>query len=57
MKLISKRLFHPSELILILAGLFVLVSVLLISLTGSFDLWIIAKILYALGVILFIFNI
>ena len=56
MKLISKRFFHTSELILILAGLFVLVSVLLISLTGSFDLWIMAKFLYVLGVILFLFN-
>jgi len=56
MKSISQKLFHTSEILLMLAGLFVLASVVLLSFTGNFSFWIMAKILYGVGVILFLFS-
>ena len=47
---------HPSEIILIASGVFILVSVGVIFYTGDFSLWLYAKILYVVGVILFAFN-
>lgn len=55
-KLITKRLFYTSEIILLLSGLLVLVSVFIISTTGDFTLWAVAKIFYGIGAVLFIFN-
>ena len=49
--------FRTSELILALAGFLILVSVLILSLTAEFTLLTIAKILYGLGVMFFVFDI
>jgi hypothetical protein len=45
-----------SEIILLLSGVGILGSVLILFLTGSFVVWIAAKILYGVGVLLFIAN-
>jgi hypothetical protein len=45
-----------SEYILILSGLGILISVPLIFLWGVFGFWIGAKVLYGIGVLLFVIN-
>ncbi len=45
-----------SELVMLIAGLSILASVLTVALTGDFVFWKVAKFLYALGVILIIFD-
>lgn len=48
--------FRTSELILALAGFLILASVLILSLTADFTLFAISKIVYALGVVVFVFS-
>jgi len=45
-----------SEYILLLAGLGILASVPLIFFLGGFEVWVAAKVLYGIGVVLFLFN-
>ena len=45
-----------SEIILALSGFFVLLSVVVLSLGGGLALWIAAKVLYAVGVIIFVIT-
>jgi len=49
------RLVKPSIIILSLSGILLLISLTHIS-ADNLNLWIVAKILYALGAILFIFD-
>ena len=46
----------PSEIILLLSGIGILGSVLVLFITGSFSIWIVAKVLYGVGVFLFVIN-
>jgi len=48
--------FPVSEPILILSALGILVSVPLIYFLGIFEIWVAAKVLYGIGVTLFLFN-
>jgi len=52
----TKNYLHASETVLVLSGLLILGSVLVVFLTGNFAVWTIAKLLYGVGVILFLFN-
>lgn len=45
-----------STLIHILSGTILFVSLCIIALGGTFHLWVIAKILYGVGALLFLFN-
>jgi hypothetical protein len=47
---------HVGELLLILSGTVLLLSLALIFFTGSFFVWAAVKILYGVGVFLFLFN-
>jgi len=48
--------FEISEKILIAAGVALGFGILLVFFTGSFSLWVTAKMLYVLGVAFFLFN-
>lgn len=50
------RLLVVSEMTLVCAGLLLLASVFVISQTGNFDVWVAAKALYAVGVLIFLFT-
>ena len=45
-----------SEMVLIVSGLLILVSVPIIYSSGNFTLWVYAKILYGIGVLIFVFD-
>jgi hypothetical protein len=46
----------PSEIVLLLSGIGILGSVLVLFSTGSFAVFIVAKVLYGVGVLLFVIN-
>ena len=50
------RKVRLSEISLALSGFFVLLSVVVLSLGGGLALWIAAKVLYAVGVIIFVIT-
>ena len=45
-----------SEIVLIVSGLLILISVPIIFQTENFTLWVYAKILYVIGVSIFVFD-
>lgn len=53
---VRKIFEHKSEMLMFAAGLFILASIATVALTGDFVFWKIAKVFYALGVILIIFD-
>lgn len=52
----SSPFFKLSEKVLIFTGVAFIASTLLIWLTGDFSLWVFSKILYGVGVTLFLIN-
>jgi len=57
MYIIAQRIFQrKSELIMFLAGLFILLSVITVAMTGDFVFWKIAKFFYMIGVVFIIFD-
>jgi hypothetical protein len=57
MQLILKKIFQrKSEVVMLLAGLSILISVIIVSTTGDLSFWKITKFFYAIGVILIIFD-
>jgi uncharacterized membrane protein SirB2 len=50
------RVMHLSEIVLALSGVLILASLVMISSGGDFSVWVVAKILYLIGVIVFIFS-
>jgi|AntAceMinimDraft_13_1070369.scaffolds.fasta_scaffold08334_2 hypothetical protein len=57
MQIILKKVFQrKSEVIMLLAGISVLISVIIVSTTGDLSFWKITKFFYAIGVVLIIFD-
>jgi len=52
----KERLFHFYEVVLILSGVFMLLSVGFIYLADQFFIWTLAKIFYGVGVLLFVWK-
>lgn len=52
----EERLFKPFEILLLLAGIFILVGIWLVSGIGDFSVWTVGKILYGVGVLLFLIK-
>ncbi len=50
------RILDLSTMICMLAGLLIWTGVFIVASGGTFFVWVIAKILYALGILLFIFD-
>jgi uncharacterized membrane protein SirB2 len=46
----------PSEIILLFSGIGIICSVFVLFITGSFAVWVAAKVLYGIGVLLFVVN-
>lgn len=53
---LGQLLEKKSEAIMLFSGICILLSVLTVALTGDFIFWKVAKLFYALGVILIIFD-
>ena len=47
---------HKSEILLVAAGLALILSLPIIAFTEDFSLWIVSKIFYGFGVMLFLLN-
>ncbi len=57
MHTIAQKIFQrKSELIMFLAGVFILLSVITVAITGDFVFWKIAKFFYVIGVVFIIFD-
>lgn len=52
-----KKIFErKSEVVMLLAGISILMSVIVVATTGNFVFWKITKFFYAIGVILILFD-
>jgi hypothetical protein len=54
--MISNILNRKSEVVMLLAGISILISVFVVATTGDFLFWKITKFFYMTGVVLIIFN-
>lgn len=55
-KLPPHHLFRASEWAVIAAGIFLLAGIAFIAVTGDFTVWLAAKLVFAVGLLLFIFD-